>query len=166
MPTIINPDDLEFKKEKFAVEPFDLLTLSPRLFKTVGAKHFAFDLRKLEPGTYSFPYHFHRNAEELFLILSGSMTLRTPKGLEIIKTGQIVFFEIGETSAHQCFNHDTIPCVYLDLRSTVGVDITEYPDSDKIHILPYDETFEKSSGVEYHKGEENVQKIWENLKNK
>ena len=164
MPTIINPDDLEYKKDAHAPIPFDLLTLTPRLFKTVGAKHFAFDMRKLEPGSFNFPYHFHRNAEELFMIFSGSMTLRTSKGLEIIKAGQIIFFEIGETSAHQCYNHDTVPCVYLDIRSTAGIDITEYPDSGKIHIIPYDETFENRSNVDYHKGEENVQQIWDELK--
>lgn len=92
-----------------ALEQFDLLTLSPRLTKIVNSKHFVFDLRKLDSGKYSFPYHFHRNAEELIMIISGSMTIRTPKGFEIAKEGQIVFFEMGETSAHQFYNHETIP---------------------------------------------------------
>jgi hypothetical protein len=39
---------------------YDLLTLWPRLSKIIDSKHFVFDLRKLDSGKYSFPYHFHR----------------------------------------------------------------------------------------------------------
>jgi uncharacterized cupin superfamily protein len=164
MPAIINPDELEYKNDSSALESFDLLTLSPRLSKIVGSKHFVFDLRKLDSGKYSFPYHFHRNAEELIMIISGSMTIRLPKGFEIVQKGQIVFFEMGETSAHQFYNHDTQPCVYLDLRTTVGIDVCEYPDSGKINVSPFNEIFEKKTQVDYNKGEENVQLIWDRLK--
>ncbi len=163
MPTIINPDDLEYKKDSSALESFDLLTLSPRLSKIVDTKHLVFDFRKLDSGKYSFPYHFHRNAEELILIVSGSMTIRTPKGFVIAKKGQLVFFEIGETGTHQFYNHDTIPCIYLDIKTTVGIDVCEYPDSGKINISPSNETFEKESRVDYNKGEKNVQRIWDKL---
>ena len=71
MSTIIKPDDLEFKNDSSALESFDLLTLSSRLSKIVDSKHFVFDIRKLDPGKYSFPYHFHHNAEELIMIISG-----------------------------------------------------------------------------------------------
>jgi uncharacterized cupin superfamily protein len=165
MPTIINPDELEYRNDASALEQFDLLTLSPRLTRLAGSKHFAFDLRKLEPGKYSFPYHFHHNAEELILIISGSMTIRTPKGFEIAHKGQIVFFETGATSAHQFFNHEAVACEYLDIRTTVGTDVCEYPDSGKIYILPSGGIYEKESQVDYNKGEENVQFIWDKLKN-
>ncbi len=137
------PNKLEYKDDSTALDSFDLLTLAPRLSEIAGSKHFKFDIRKLEPGKYSFPYHFHHNAEELIMIISGSMTIRTPNGLEIAKQGQLVFFEIGETGTHQFYNHDKTPCVYLDIKSTVGIDICEYPDSDKINISLSDETYEK-----------------------
>ena len=163
MTKIINPDILEYKKDSSALESFDLLTLLPRLSKTVDSKHLVFDLRKLESGKYSFPYHFHHNSEELIMIVSGSMTIRTPKGLEIANKGQLVFFEIGESGTHQFYNHDTIPCVYLDIKTAIGIDVCEYPDSGKINISPFNETFEKESQVDYNKGEENVQLIWNKL---
>jgi uncharacterized cupin superfamily protein len=164
MPTIIKPENLEFKQDDSALNQFDLLTLAPRLSKIVGSKHLVFDIRKLEPGKYSFPYHFHRNAEELVMVLSGSMTIRSPKGFEIVEQGQIAFFELGETSAHQFYNHDSEHCIYLDIRTTVGIDVCEYPDSGKINISPFNEIFEKNSQVDYNKGEENVELIWEQLK--
>lgn len=165
MSTVINPDELEYKNDPSALETFDLLTLSPRLSSIVGSKHFMFDLRKLNPGKYSFPYHFHRNAEELILILSGSMTLRSQVGFEIVNQGQLVFFEMGDTSAHQFYNHSNISCTYLDIKTTPGIDIVEYPDSGKINISPFKEIFEKKDQVDYNKGEENVQLIWDELKN-
>jgi len=123
-------------------------------------------MRQLNPGKYSFPYHYHHNSEELMFVISGEMTVRTPEGLKIIQQGEMVFFELGETSAHQFFNHSDAPCVYLDIRTNMGFDLTEYPDSDKVNIFPSGLIFEKDKKVNYHKGEENVDSVWEALKKK
>lgn len=164
MPKIINPNDLEYKHDSTALEQFALQTLTPRLTSLANSKHFVFDIRKLDPDKYSFPYHFHRNAEELIMVLSGSMTMRTTTGFEILNKGQLVFFEMGETGAHQFFNHTDAPCEYLDLRTTVGIDISEYPDSGKINILPFMEILDKNRKLEYNEGEENIQSIWDELR--
>jgi len=163
MPTIIKPENFEFKADSTSLEDFGLKTLIPRLGAISDSKHFVFDIRQLDPGKFSFPYHFHRNAEELIMIISGAMTLRSVEGFQILNMGELVFFEIGETSAHQLYNHTYSPCVYLDIRTTVGLDITEYPDSGKINILPSWEVYEKNTRVEYNKGEENVRDIWDKL---
>ena len=98
------------------------------------------------------------------MILSGSFTLRSVNGLQIINEGELLFFEMGESGAHQFFNHTNETCIYLDLRTTVGIDISEHIDSGKIYISPTKELFEQSSRVDYNKGEENVQEIWNKLK--
>jgi len=41
----------------------------------------------------------------------------------------------------------------LDIRSFIGYDVCEYPDSEKIFIVPTYEIFEKKSKVEYFEGE-------------
>lgn len=92
------------------------------------------------------------------------MTLRSPRGLEIMEAGDIVFFEMGESGAHQFYNHGTEPCTYLDIRTFYGIDVCEYPDSGKINILPAMDIFEKSSKVGYFKGEEHIPEKWEELK--
>jgi uncharacterized cupin superfamily protein len=166
MPTIFNPDNLEFKLDTGTLDVFKLKTITPRLGEICKSKHLAFDIRQLDPGMYSFPYHFHRNAEELMMVMSGSFTLRTKDGLKIINKGEILFFEMGESGVHQFFNHGNVPCIYLDIRTTVGIDITEYPDSGKINILPNKEIFEKHTKVDYNKGEENVDNIWKKLNKK
>lgn len=164
MPKIIKPDTMEFKADPSALDDFKLNTLIPRLGEMCNSKHFMFDIRKLDPGKYSFPYHFHRNAEELMMIISGSVTLRTDSGFEVINTGELMFFEVGESSAHQLYNHGTVPCVYLDIRTTPGIDVTEYPDSGKINILSLKMTFEKNAQVDFNKGEANIKDIWNGLR--
>ncbi len=166
MPTIIKPENFEFKTDTSSLEDFGLKTLIPRLGVVTEAKNLVFDIRQLDPGKFSFPYHFHRSSEELIMIISGTMTLRSVDGFQVLNQGELVFFETGETSAHQLYNHSDLPCTYLDLRTTIGIDVTEYPDSGKINILPSWEVYEKNTRVEYKKGEENVREIWEKLQNK
>lgn len=163
MPTIFNSEELEFTEMPFRLDQYKWKT-SQRLSELAGSKHMFFNVRSLDPGKFSFPYHFHRNSEELFVIFSGSATLRTPEGLQIVNKGDIVFFELNETGAHQLYNHTEEPCLYLDLRTNMGLDICEYPDSNKINVLPNQAIFEQSSAVDYLKGEEHVIEIWKGLK--
>jgi uncharacterized cupin superfamily protein len=162
MPKIFHVKDLEMKKWQEKVPEFIWHT-SEKLAEIAGSKHLRFDVRSLDPGKFSFPYHFHRAAEELFIILSGEATLRSPKGFEKVSPGDIIFFEEGPTGAHQLHNHGNVPCVYVDLVTTFGIDVCEYPDSGKISILPYREIFETSSKVDYFKGEEDVATKWSDL---
>jgi uncharacterized cupin superfamily protein len=163
MPTVFKPDTLKFEESSNTLKDFKLKTITPRLSEIVKSQQLIFDIRQLDPGMFSFPYHFHRNSEEMMLILSGSFTMRTEKGLKIINTGELVFFEIGETGVHQFYNHSDTPCIYLDIRSNSGYDVTEYPDSGKINYFPYREIYEKKTQVDYNKGEENVREIWDKL---
>ncbi|MGP0583563.1 cupin domain-containing protein [Paenibacillus timonensis] len=133
---------------------------SERLAELSGSKHLTFDIRSLDPGKYSYPYHFHRNAEELFVILEGSALLRTPEGKQELQTGDVVFFEMGPSGAHQLLNHTEKPCKYLDIRTNLGLDVCEYPDSGKINILPYQEIYDSAGQVDYFKGEDQVADKW------
>ncbi|BBO68432.1 hypothetical protein DSCA_23620 [Desulfosarcina alkanivorans] len=159
MPTVFQTKDLALKRRKSRLPEFEWLT-SPRLAKVAGAGHLEFDIRSLDPDCFSFPYHFHRAAEELFLVLSGEATLRSPEGFQKIVAGDLVFFERGDTGAHQVYNHGDAPCVYLDIRTTVGIDVCEYPDSGKMAVLPTLEVFASGSTVDYYQGEEDVRARW------
>ena len=159
MPTVFHTKELKFEAKKSHLPEFAWQT-SPRLAKLAGAQQLDFDIRSLDPDRFSFPYHFHRAAEELFLILSGEGTLRTPEGFQKVTAGDLVFFEQGDSGAHQLYNHGDMPCVYMDIRTTIGIDVCEYPDSGKLSILPQLEVFESGSRVRYFKGEENVAEKW------
>lgn len=160
MATVIKSDERDFQETPGKIDNYRILTDAARAKKGVNPENLNFDVRQLNPGEYSAPYHFHRYAEELFMIISGSATLRTPKGLEIVNGGDMIFFEKGETGAHQLFNHTAEACIYLDIRTYIGYDIAEYPDSEKIFIAPSREIFHKKSQVSYFEGEENIKDKW------
>lgn len=164
MATILKPSEREFKENPNRIDHFRLFTDISRVQKGIDPQYLNFDVRQLNPGQYCSTYHFHRYAEELFVIFSGSATLRTPKGLEIVTGGDLIFFEAGETGAHQLYNHTEEPCQYLDIRSSIGYDVCEYPDSNKVYLVPSGEIFRKGSTVTYFNGEENIQEIWNKLK--
>ena len=166
MATVLKSEQREFKEEANKIDNFRILSDISRLKKGIKPQYLNFDLRQLNPGQYSAPFHFHRYAEELFMIVSGAATLRTTTGLEIVSSGDLIFFEIGETGAHQLYNHTTETCVYLDIRTFIGYDVAEYPDSNKMFLAPSYEIFNKDSKVNYFEGEENVQDKWKQLKEK
>jgi uncharacterized cupin superfamily protein len=166
MATILKSNQREFKEHPHKTD--DLRVFNDVSIAQSGIKpqNLNFDLRQLNPGQYWAAYHFHRYAEELFMIVSGAATLRTPKGLEIVESGDLIFFEMGETGAHQLYNHTEEPCVYLDIRTYIGFDVCEYPDSDKILLFPEDEIFDGNSKLNYFDGEKNVRDKWKEIENK
>jgi uncharacterized cupin superfamily protein len=166
MATILKSDQREFKESPDKIDHFRLFSDVSRIKRGIKPQNLNFDLRQLNPNQYSAPYHFHRFAEELFMIISGSATLRTSNGLEVVKSGDLIFFEVGETGAHQLYNHTTETCVYLDIRTFIGYDVCEYPDSNKLLIAPSFEIFDKDSKLKYFEGEENIQDKWKQIKDK
>jgi uncharacterized cupin superfamily protein len=163
MPKLFTSDELDFGNGPFNKTPFGLLTILPNLCKQVDSKHLIFDIRKLPPGEYSFPYHYHRNAEEAMCIISGAMTIRTAQGFQGAGQGDVLFFETGESGAHQFFNHTDTPCTYFDVKTFYGMDVVVYPDSGKIMISQYNEVFEKEGHIDYFRGEERIAERWKEL---
>jgi len=166
MATILKNEERDFQEDPNKIDYYRLFSDVTRKKKCLNPKNLNFDLRLLNPGQYSAPYHSHRFAEELFMIISGSMTLRTPNGLDVVSTGDLVFFEMGDSGAHQFYNHTSETCTYLDVRSFIGYDICDYPDSGKILIAPSFEIFKKGEQSTYFEGEKDVRKRWDNLKRK
>jgi len=165
MATIFKAEKREFREEPNKIDNFRLFSDVSIKKQAVNPKNLNFDLRLLNSGQFSAPFHFHRFAEELFMILSGSMTLRTHEKFEIVTTGDLVFFEMGETGAHQFYNHTSEPATYLDIRTYIGYDLCEYPDSEKIFIAPSFEIYKKDSKCSYYEGEKDILEKWASLRN-
>lgn len=106
MATILKADQREFEESPNKIDHYRIFTNSSRMKKGVNPENLNFDLRQLNPDEYSAPYHFHRYAEELFMILSGSATLRTPNGLEIVNNGDLIFLKKGK---RELINYTIIP---------------------------------------------------------
>jgi uncharacterized cupin superfamily protein len=162
MVQIFNQQNLSFEPDQSPVSEYASHT-SQNLAELVKSKHLQFNVRSLDPNKYSCPYHFHRNSEEIFVILAGKVTLRTTNEFVELSEGDIVFFEMGPQGAHQLYNHIQQACKYLDIRTEIGFDVCEYPDSGKINIWPYREIYQSEDKVDYYKGEEKVRETWKNL---
>jgi uncharacterized cupin superfamily protein len=166
MATVLKSEKREFREDPGKIDNFRLFSEVSRKKNGINPKNLNFDLRLLNPGQLSAPYHFHRYAEELFMVISGSMTLRTPDGFETVTGGDLIFFEMGESGAHQFYNHTSEPCTYLDIRTFIGYDVCDYPDSGKILIFPSYEIFKKDSRSSYFEGEKDVLEKWNSIINK
>jgi uncharacterized cupin superfamily protein len=166
MATILKSDLREFQESPNKIDNYRIFTDITRVTNGINPENLNFDLRQLNPDQFSAPYHFHRYAEELFMIISGSATLRTTDGLEPVNCGDLIFFEKGETGAHQLYNHTNDACVYLDIRTYIGYDVAEYPDSNKILIAPSFEIFNIGSQANYFDGELDIKSKWAKIENK
>ncbi len=100
--------------------------------KQLGGDKLACGLWELAPGKKSFPLHAHHVTEEALFVVSGNAVVRTPDGETKIGPGDFVSFPAGGV-AHQLRNDGTVPLVYVGISSNhAGVDIVEYPESEKI----------------------------------
>lgn len=155
MASIIHTSESEFVPNPNKIDGFRLMTDTLRSTQGINPRYLNFDVRKLMPGEFNAPYHYHRYADELFYIISGTAELRSNNGFTKVSSGDILYFEAGETGAHQLYNSSKEPCVYLDMRSFIGHDICIYPDSNKLITIPEGEIFKLDSQCEYFDDEEN-----------
>ena len=71
MATVLKCDKREFRENPNKIDNYRLLSDVSRIKSGVNPKNLNFDLRLLNPGQFSAPYHFHRNSEEFEKHLSG-----------------------------------------------------------------------------------------------
>jgi uncharacterized cupin superfamily protein len=79
-------------------------------------------------------YHFHHGREELLIVLTGQLKLRTPSGTEVLVAGEAVHFARGADGAHAITNDDDDPVRYVMVSTNVSPDVTEYPDTRQLSV--------------------------------
>lgn len=120
------------------------------------AKNSLVSVYEIPPHKSAYPYHFHHNNEETFYILSGEGVLRTPDGERKVSAGEFLFFPTGPAGAHKLTNSsDTENLVYIDFDVVHDVDITIYPDSEKIGVwgMGINQLYPQAEAVDYYDGE-------------
>ena len=121
-----------------------------------GAKNSLVSVYEIPPHKSAYPYHFHHNNEETFYILSGEGVLRTPDGERKVSAGEFLFFPTGPAGAHKLTNSsDAENLVYIDFDVVHDVDITIYPDSEKIGVwgMGINQLYSQAEAVDYYDGE-------------
>ena len=111
---------------------------------------------EIPPLKAGYPYHWHANSEEVFYLLSGSGTLKTPDGERAVGAGELLYFPATPDGAHKLTNtSETEPLVYIDFDTANAVDATIYPDSGKLGVwgAGLNKVFRTDDEVDYYAGE-------------
>ncbi len=130
--------------------------------KALGGQALSCGLWELPPGKKSFPFHMHHITEEAMFVISGAAKVRTTEGETAIGPGDFVSFLPG-VDAHQLINDGTEPLVYVGMSASKGVDVVDYPDSNKVAAAigsaPGGKrfVFKKSDEAGYFDGEKDAQ---------
>jgi uncharacterized cupin superfamily protein len=133
-----------------------------RVANQAGAQRIGASVYELEPGSATFPYHYHLGNEELLIVLRGQPHLRSPEGWRALDQGEVVAFPVGEGGAHQLVNRTRDPVRILIISQMQAPDVVVYPDSGKVGArgeAPGSDreglraTFRSSDAVDYWEGE-------------
>ena len=125
-----------------------------------SAEHSAAAFYELPPGKANYPYHYHLTSEEIFYIISGTGTLKTPEGEREVRAGDLLFFPAGEAGAHKLTNSsDSEPLVYIDFDTLSDPNVCVYPDSNKVGIYGKDlrKIYRMEDNVDYYDRENGPQ---------
>jgi uncharacterized cupin superfamily protein len=93
-----------------------------------GADVLGASLTELLPGADGGPLHLHYGVEEMFFVLSGTPTVRTPDGEERLSPGDVVYFPEGPAGLHTFSNPTSEPARFLGISSKRFPDVVAYPE--------------------------------------
>jgi uncharacterized cupin superfamily protein len=79
-------------------------------------------LSELLPGSAGGSLRMHYGDEEMFFVLSGTLTVRTPEGEEQLSPGEVVYFPEGPDGLHT-FSNPT-----AELARMLGISTKRFPD--------------------------------------
>ena len=100
----------------------------------IGARKLGYWVVTLAPGARFCPMHSHTREEEMFYVMGGAPTVRTPRGDVLCRRGDFVAFPVGERGAHQLLNASEAPCTLLLLGMSDPNEVCHYQDSNKVMI--------------------------------
>ncbi len=146
--------------EKGDERPEGFRSRRARIGYELGTELIGASLWEVPPGEAAYPYHFHYADEELVIVLSGRLSLRTPGGVRELQEGEVMRFPLAEEGAHQIINRTDTIATFLAISSHGRPDVVVYPDSEKIGVgerLPHGgglrAFFRQEDAVGYFDGE-------------
>jgi uncharacterized cupin superfamily protein len=85
-------------------------------------------LIELLPGAPGWALHMHYGVEEMFFVLAGTPTVRTPEGEETLAPGDVLYFPEGVDGLHDFSNPSGEPARILGISSKRFPDVVAYPE--------------------------------------
>jgi uncharacterized cupin superfamily protein len=135
MPNIYEPD----------LQPADAGRRS-RLAEAAGADHLGATLYELAPGD-GMHFHYHLGREELLIVLSGRLHLRTGDGWAELPDGEVVAFPRGERGAHGFENRSETAVRVLVVSEQNAPNVSVYPDENRVGIFDAPHPSERRFGA-------------------
>lgn len=89
----------------------------------------AANIVEVEPGHMAYGYHYHEANEEVFYIIKGTASVRTPQGEVELPAGSVIGFPTSPVGAHVVWNQGTERLVYLDFGTRNSPDVVHFPDA-------------------------------------
>ena len=89
----------------------------------------------LQPGKTNSPYHYHVANEDMYYIISGSGTLKTPDGEKKVCEGDVIIMPAHKNGAHNITNTSCEPLVYISVQTVNSPDLVVHPESEKFVVL-------------------------------
>ena len=94
----------------------------------LGASHVV-----LKPGAYSSQRHWHREEDELVIMLEGEAVLIEDEGETVVRPGDVLAWKAGVPNGHQLHNRTDRDCVFVAISGgDKDKDSGEYPDIDMV----------------------------------
>jgi len=102
--------------------------------RAAGARELGGTVYELDPGSSGMNMHAHYGNEELFIVLRGAPTLRTPDGEEQLREGDIVVCPRGREGAHTFANRSQGRVLMLAMSTAHSPDVVIYPETNTIGV--------------------------------
>lgn len=125
-----------------------------------GSINLGFHLEIMNPKTFSCPYHYHTQEEELVLVVEGEAVARCGGEFRKVKAGDLIYYGVGPSSVHHMYNHTDKAFKFFVLSTRFPEEFCHYPDSKK--MLDRKQRLITQNGVkaEYFKDEEDPSIYW------
>jgi uncharacterized cupin superfamily protein len=121
--------------------------------RLIGAERLGYGVFRLARGESFCPYHWHTREEELFVVLAGAPTLRTPTATFALRAGDCVAFVTGPRGAHRLTNDAADPALVLAVANSDAGDVCYYPDSRKFVVEATGTLVREQPQLDYYEGE-------------
>jgi uncharacterized cupin superfamily protein len=120
--------------EEFPMERLEMGVRGRPVAAPAGARELGGTVYELTPGASGMNLHAHYGNEELFVVLRGAPTLRTPGGEEELRTGDVVACPRGREGTHTFANRTQQAALLLALSTANSPDVVVYPETDTVGV--------------------------------
>jgi uncharacterized cupin superfamily protein len=148
----VNVDELRYLRFPGDPAPFGASEMA-EIGWLLGARKLSYASGLMRRGDHYCPYHWHTAEEEMFIVMSGTPSLRTPRGTFALRAGDVVAFPTNPGGVHRIWNDADEDAVVLMIASADPGDVCFYPDSRKLVVEATGTLVRDNPVLDYFDGE-------------